>query len=449
MRRPSRGAGAALLAGLILLLGAGADANPEERKFLIPIEEFLPAETAVFVTIPDGRTALDLLARTGDDAAAIAARLERLSGGKAKAGPLLAALASAADAPVSLAIVPERLPGRAPQSDLLVDLSTRVKGERLARAAGEFVRSLFGPAWFEGVTEERIMELPVFHFRGKEHELFFADSRGHVLVATSAFLMGRVLKEMQGPSGKTLRYEKDFEPARARARAKDGETFVYVRHVAFPDPLRVLGADRVEGILARDGEGWRDEMRVVPAGAGLVADLADGRSVPASFGATADGAWLGADLTPQGALRLALALGPADAGTTLVKLDAFAAGPAEALWRPGRAPVLRFPLKDGAGADAVAAAFAPYGRVRDGSLYVTDPEAGAVPAGEAGAKVDGGAGALKAPVAALLGLCGRGAGAAAKGRTRWTITKEEGGATVTTGRLEIGPSAVVIASLIR
>ena len=75
------------VAALLLVLLAAAPARPQDRRILIPIEEFLPPDTSLFVTLPTGRAALNVLARAGEDQAALAARLGRIGGAKANAAP--------------------------------------------------------------------------------------------------------------------------------------------------------------------------------------------------------------------------------------------------------------------------------------------------------------------------------------------------------------------------
>jgi hypothetical protein len=135
-------------------------------------------------------------------------------------------------------------------------------------------------------------------------------------------------------------------------------------------------------------------------------------------------------------------------------IDAAVKGPGEVFFRPGQAPVLRFPLREGADLERTLGPLKGLSRVEGGVLLLSADKKGlkAVPVGEdRPVREDGGAVAAF-PVPAVLGLLGR-SGAPGKVETAWSIRPIEGswgkGVRVTAGVGEVGPFQAVAASLAR
>jgi hypothetical protein len=326
---------------LIALLLAGAlsaqEAKRDKTLHVIPIEEFLPRATLAFVSVPDGRTALRILERAGEDRKALAARLAKRAG--VAAGPLatlLEILAATADGPVTFSLHREFVRGRGVKTQVLVTAATRRRGRALEDAGKNLVRSLLVPMFATEVNGNRLMGVPVVRLRGEDTELYHTTTRGYLMFSTSSLLLGRVLKEMQSPTGNTLKYTPDWVGATLRAKREKGEGALFVSDPSVLPWLDTLGATSVAGRLARDGDGFRDEVFLVTE-KGPLAHLGDKGGVPAALSKPGRGrVWIGAALTPRGVLSLLLRSFDRAHAPLMIPVGDVAAGGVEVLLAPSR-----------------------------------------------------------------------------------------------------------------
>jgi len=298
-----------LIAFLLVSLPLAA----QEKRLVTPIENYLPSTTKLLVSVPDGKAAMTILSRLGDSAEGLAGRLATRPGVSApNAARRLAELTAAADGPVTFSRHQIRIPGQPYDrpSYLLTFSSNSGAVDRLEKAAVAFVKDVVMAGPKSKMTGERLMDLTVVHFENQDGELYLTNTRGFVLVASNPFLLGIVLREMQSPSVKTLRYRAVFAEAQAiREEAGPAAGLFWCSKEALPKFLRPLGIRRLAGVLRPEGGGLLDEVRVVPEKQSLLLRLAAEGAVPVEWADTvADGVWIGAAMTPKGVLSVAIAI---------------------------------------------------------------------------------------------------------------------------------------------
>ena len=444
----------ALLAAVLLV---SLPLAAQEKQSVIPIENYLPAATNLLVSVPDGKAAIDILKRLGDSAEGLASRLAKRPGVDAGvAAARLAELVAAADGPVTFSRHEIRIPGQRLERPSFLVTFTSISGgaERIEKAAVGFLKDVVVTGPSSSMTGERLMDLTVVHFRNDDGELFVANTRGYVLVASNPFLLGLVLREMQSPGVKSLRYRAVFEEAQAiREEAGPTAGLFWCSKQALPKLLGPLGIRRLAGVLRRDGEGFQDEIRVVAEKHSLLPRLATEGAVPRVWAdEAADGVWIGAAMTPKGVLSAAIAILRPEHVMQAIRIDEVANGAAEFLWRPGRAPAMAMGVTKGADALKVTRPLGDLATKRsDGSIVVSEEVsswASAITVGASKPPVDRAGGArLKARVGTLLGLLGR-EDAPGSATTVIALLKQGKVVTVSSGRGEVGPIQLVLGALI-
>jgi len=435
---------------LVLLLGAGP-ALPQEEAGTAPIEEFLPADTALFLSLPDGAKAARVLERAGEDFGALAGRLaSRAKAERTAVAETLAALLDAADGPVTFSVHVPLIPGLKPRPEILVTAAARKSGAKLKAAADAFVEKVVGRIVAKKASRDLVMEVPTLHLTGGTSEVYSTYVRGHALVSTSAFVLGRVIREMQTGKSRTLRYSSGFVRARAAVGAGDGDGFLWVGDETVLPFGNALGIRWAAGVLGRDGKGVVDRLLLAPRPGGLLDHLQADNDVPAGWDGAGFGLWIGAALDADGAQAAAMASLPRTLAVRAMRLGKVAAGPLEVATAEDGSLLLRVLLKDGADAGTAGRALRPHAALGDGDLVVAeDPEAApGLPERTAARWDGGGVAALRATVPALLRALGR-TGAPGKRKTVWTAELTSGGVLVSSGRAELGPVAATAASLFR
>jgi len=428
----------------------------QEKRAIIPMENFLPSTTQLYVSVPDGGTATKILARLGDSAEGLAGRLARRTGvDAAVATERLAALTAAADGPATFSRHRIRVPGRPVdgRSFLVTLSSTSGQDARLKDAMSAFLTDVVMAGPESKVTGERLMDLTVLHFRNATTELYLASTRGFVLVASSPFLMGLVLREMQSPSVKSLRYRGAFKEAQQlRDETGSAAGLFWCAKEALPKFLGPLGIKRLAGVLEPAEGGLRDEIRVVPEPHSLLPRIAADGEVPAAWiDAGPDGVWVGASMTPRGVLSMAIAILEPDHVMQAIRIDEVAAGAVEFLWRPGRAPAMAVRVRKDADEKKITRPLGDLAAKRSDGAIVISEEIGAWPAQlsvtDAGRQDRTGGARLSARVPTLLGLLGR-SDAPGTAKTVFAIRREGKVVTVSAGHGGVGPIALVLGALL-
>ena len=441
---------------LVVLIALPAAA--EDRRIVIPIEEFLPPDALAFVTVPDLMTVDEILERAGEGRETLAQRMT--AGFKIDAGQvsiLFEILAAASDAEAAFSLHPGMAGAR---PDFLVAAATARKGDHLEAAFQDLLRGFLIPRFGQQVREEQLGDHKLFHLISADANFYLLTTRGFVLASSSPLLLGRVLREMKSPSGKTLAHFARFAAARREAKAAAGgpHGFLYI-----PDPSRLplagrLGLRTATGFIARADGGFRDQVTLRAGLDGLLADLT-GKKVSTSWSDRGgSGAWLTASLTPAGVMRLSQAV----LGGPLTPLTAWiqdvAAGPVEVLFRPDAPAVLRI----GLGSTVTDRALGPLMGVsrRQGNALLVSSEPTALNtlvAGEAAFLEAAGSppisARMKARTSVLLELLGADT-AGASGATVWQFRVAERSdqwvsVEVSAGLAEPGPFCILLASLFR
>jgi hypothetical protein len=451
-----------LLPGLLLLLGAAAGARAEEEaRVLTPMENFLPGNVFYFVSVRDSATLLEVLARSGvtpDGLAASLADGSRVAAGSL--GVIFEILAAAADGPVTFSLHREVVPGRSSSTPFLVSVSTRRKGDHLKAAGRHLLRGFLAPRYADSVREETIAGMPVLHLSGPDgRQLYTTQAGGFLLVGSSAILLGQVLKEIQSPSVKTLRYVPEFEGALEFATESLGsepDGFLFLRDPLALPGLAPLGVRYAFGVLSRKDGGFLDRAHLRCRPEAPLARLRSGAPVPGAWAdMRADHAWIGASLDPAGVRGMVLALMGEGFEPFLGSLAEAAQGEVEALLPEEGAPVLRVRLKPGVdpGAD-VGMLTGLFRRAGDVLLLSENEEFLArVDPGTHRAWEPGRCGALKAPLPLVLAALGAG-DVEDRRRTVWSFEPGPGAGdepevVVASGTAEVGPVQAAVAALFR
>ncbi len=448
-----------LLAGLSL----AGPAVARDQRIIIPMEEYLPRTTLAYVSLPNAGVLKDLLTRGGEDRAAVAKRLVAGSEvGAESVATLLEIVQAAADGPVTWSLhwvgLPS-LPGTPASDDyhFLVTLDTTQKGKILEVVGQDLVRGLLAPVYAKVAKDEQLMGFTALHLSGKDPEIYVLYARGQLFLSSSALILGRVLREMQSPSGNTLAHDDEFIAARSAAAATAGgrpHGFLWVKEPSLYPAVAFLDCRRASGVLVQEEDGYRDEVTVVSGAKSMLRRLSPDGKAPGGWARQkADGIWIGATLTPKAVQKIAAESLQDWQEYEANRIEEVAAGPIEILLRPGQANLLRIALRPEADAAEVGRVYGAIARVEGRvMIFCEDPKARAAAVVGEETVVDAPL-ALRAPVARLLDLLGC-MGETAGTRTALSATVvsrnlNEGAVVFKSGRAEIGLFALIVLSLTR
>jgi len=450
--------------GLLVLLAGLTLAGPavaKNKRINIPMEEFLPPNTLAYVSLPNANFLEDLLTRAGEDRAAVAKRLVAGSEvGAESVATLLEIVQAASDGPVTWSLHRVGLPPRpgvvaADNLHFLVSLDTVRKGNLLEVVGQDLVRGLLAPVYAKVAKDEELMGFKALHLSGKGPDLYVVSARGQLFLSSSPLILGRILKEMQSPSGNTLAYDDEFIAARGAAAATAGRRphgFLWVKDPSLFPAAELLDCRIASGVLVQEEDGYRDEVTVVTDAKSLLRRLSPEGKAPGGWAhQTADGIWIGAALTPQAVQKIAAGSVQPWQEYAAAGIEKIAAGPVEILLRPGQANLLRIALRPEADTIEVAKVYRDTARVEGRvMIFCEDPKARAAAVAGEEAVIDAPM-ALKAPVARLLDLLGM-KGETAGPRTALTATVvsrdlAEGSVMFKSGRAEMGLFALIVLSL--
>ena len=459
MERVKRIALLVLLAGLTL---AGPAAG-QETRIILPLERFLPTNTLAYLSLPDAGALQSLLTLAGENRAALAERL--VSGtevGAESTATLLEILQAVVDGPVTWSLHQVTLPGRpgvpgTSERHFLVSLASTRKGKDLEEVGRDLVRGLIAPVFASEAQDEQVMGFDALHLSGKGPDFYVVSARGRLFFSSSALILGRVLKEMRRPSGRTLYNEAEFRAARQAAATTAEERphgFLWVNDPSLFPAGKLLDCRSASGVLVKEEDGYRDEVTVVTGERSILSGIAPDGKAPAAWARSAgDGIWFGATLTPEAVQRIAADSVQVWHAATAARIGDVAAGPVEVLLEPGRAPLLRIKLRPEADLKEVAGWFEDLARVEGRvMIFCEDPKARA--AAKVGEELDFGAPmGLKAPVARLLDVLGsRGPNAVQQTTLTGTVVSRDmaaGKLKFSSGRAELGMFALIALSLTR
>jgi hypothetical protein len=436
---------------LLFAVLIAAPTAAQDKRIIFPMEEFMPATAELYVSLPNGATAMAVLGRLGDSEEGLAGRIAKRSGAERKAVlERLRELVAATDGPVTVSRHRLKMPGEPERTELLVTLASKQRDDRLKKAALEFVRTTV--ARDRKVVGERIMDTTTLHFKGERDDLFFAEARGYIVVSTDPFILGRLLKELSGPSVNNLKYRPEFAgAAKMREETPDAGLF-WVKKAALPTFAKRAGISVAFGRLVATENGYRDEALLWIEKNGLLRRLSkDGKIPLAWMDASTDGIWVGASLTKAGVLNLAISVLHPDHALNAMRLDSVATGGVEFLWRPGKVPAMAVATDSGAEREKATRPLAGLAATRaDGAIVISEDIDAAESLLKAKAKAqpgyEGGA-RLAAGVPALLRLFGR-AGAPGKRRTKWLLESEEDAVRITCGLAEVGPVQAIVGAFL-
>ncbi len=451
------------IALLVLLTGLAASgpAAAQNERIIMPMEDFLPRGTLLFVKLPNANVLSDLLTRTGDDRAALAKRLVAGSAIEPESvATLLEIVQAAADGPVTLSLHTVGLPARPgiPASrtrHFLVTLATRRNGDGLQEVGRELVRGLLAPVFAKKAKEELLTGFPCLHLSGKGPDLYVVYARGRIFISSSALILGRVLREVTGPTGRTLAYVDEFVAARADAATKAKRKphgFLWVRDASFFPMPEFFDGRRAGGVLVKTEDGYRDEVTVATGEKSIFRQLTAGGKAPGAWvKSNADGVWMGANLSPRAIQRVAAASMQFWQAQAADGIGDIAAGPMEILLRTGEAPLLRFSLRPEVSLEEVAKKYRNNARV-EGRVMIFGEDPKAVAAAEVGEESTFGSPmVINAKLSRLLSLLGA-PGMPDGSRTILTVTPaagNEGAVVVSAGRAETGLFAIIVKALTR
>ena len=449
----------ALLAGLPL---TGPAFARNERR-ITPMEEFLPKGTLAYVTVPDANTLQELLTRAGEDRATLARRLVAGSEVSAEsAATLLEIVQAAADGPVTWSLhhvgLPPR-PGVAASSTrhFLVTLATRPRDRDFDEVARDLVRGLLAPVFAKEAKEEQIMGFPALHLSGKGPDLYLVSARGHLFLSTSPLILGRVLKEMTSPSGKTLARRHEFIAARGWAGVtakRQPHCFLWVNDpTLFPIP-ELLDIRQASGLMLRMGEDYVDKLAVTVGPKSVLLRMDPGATIPEAWAKGGeDGIWIGTALAAEAVQRVVASCVQVWQASIAAGIEDIAAGPMEILLRPRKAPLVRLVLRGDANLEEAAQRYESHARIDDRvMIFSEDPKAVAATAAGTG-DVEGKLTAVKAPQAMLLALLGKSGGAGGPGTSLlispFAQNADGGSVTVSAAPGSQGLFALILQSLTR
>ena len=445
-----------LLIGVLAgLAGESSLAQSGARRDVPPVESWLPAETPFFLSLPNGETALQVLARTGEPRVELARRL----GGQARVDPAtvdstLAAIAGLAEGPVTFSLHRVQMPGTPERTAFLITAARDDFDERLSRVAREFGARILAPALSAETAEDMLVGRPVLHLIREGKHVFLVSAGGYVLVSDSALLLGQTLRRIEREEQGGLAGAQNFRRARMLVEAGAGDGFLYIADMELLPAGRALGVVLAAGVLRKTPEGFYDELILLTGNGGIAETLTEGPSLPTVLADRGrEGIWVGGRLTPFGAAAAAMAIFDKRTALRAAWLDSSVTGTFELLALPGKPLVLRLPLKEGADGDAAAK---PLGdkakRIGDALVLSNDPAALAglsLPAeAEELRSREPQAGQARIHVPARLALLGR-EGAPGAVSTAFRIRAEDVRIRIRSGLSEAGPVQVIAASLLR
>lgn len=443
-----------LLAGLAISGPAAA----QNKRILMPMEEYLPKGTLVFVSLPDATALQDLLTRGGEDRAALAKRLVAGSEiGAESVATLLEIVQAAVDGPVTWSLHPVGLPARpgipaTRERHFLLTLATHHTDDALKEVGRDLVRGLLLPVFAEKAKTEQLTGFPALHLSGKDPELYVVTARGHILISSSPLILGRVVRELTGPTGNTLANADEFMAARRAAVkiAKDEPYgFLWVNDPTFFPLPEYFDCLRASGILLRTEGGYRDEVTVVTGEKSILRELVtDGKAPGAWAKSRADGTWMGAVLSPAAVKRVAAGSMQIWQASAADGLEDVAAGPMEILLRSGEAPLLRLALRPEVNLEEVATRYRPYGRI-EGRVMIFGEDPKAVAAAAVGEEST-----FKTPMALGAQISRLLPGNLPGPRNTLTVapaidTESEGAVVIRAGHAESGLFALIVKALTR
>jgi hypothetical protein len=402
-----------LLAGLPLTGPAFA----RNERLVVPMEEFLPAGTLAYVTVPDGDTLQGLLTRAGEDRTTLARRLVAGSDVAAEsAATLLEIVQAAADGPVTWSLHHVGLPARpgaeaGGRRHFLLTFATRGKERNFDEVARDLVRGLLAPAFATQAKEEQLMGFPALHLSGKGPDLYVVSARGQLFLSSSALILGRVLKELTSPSGKTLAHRHEFIAARGWAGVtakRQPHGFLWVNDPSFFPRPDLLDCRQATGLLLQEGEDFVDKLAVTVGPKSVLLRIDPGAAAPRAWAKGGEGGiWIGAALAAPTVQRLVAECVQVWQASIAEGIEEIAEGPVELLLRPGNAPLVRLVLREGVNREEAAARYQGHARI-DGRVMIFCEDPRAVAAATAGDEAaEGKLAAVTAPQALLLPLLDR------------------------------------------